>query len=75
MDVLSEQVVAIGLSIPSGGVGLRDGYGRKEADWGACWDGGWNVDSSRASGSGGREYVSDFFFEPAAVEGSDGKAR
>jgi hypothetical protein len=74
MEVLSEQMVAMGLSIPPA-LGWRDGEWCEEADWRACGDGGWDVDCCGASGGGWSEYVSDFLFEPAAVEGGNGEAR
>ena len=46
----------------------------EEADWRACGDGGWNVDRSGAGRGGGGEYVSDFFFEPAAVASGGSEA-
>jgi hypothetical protein len=47
----------------------------EEADWRACGDGRWDMDRGGAGCGGGGEYVSDFFFEPEAVESSGGEAR
>src|SRR6266576_3807647 len=64
----------MGLSIPSCGVGLRDGEWREEADWRACGHGRWDLDCCGTGGCGRGEYISDLFVESAAVAGGDSEA-